>query len=188
MAFAKKKIAISILALFMMATIAVVVPLPTVNAAQNYYTSYVYVATGVGNRPLTLGDSVLLVAWTADMPPDTGEILGVVQSPTGRAGWYGMQIKVWDPDNQTEILDMPYSDPVGANYINYQPTQVGTYRIQALFPYTDKELKVDLVSGGSTFHAGDHYIYSAAESAIATFEVTEEPTPKWIESPLVGAF
>ena len=52
MAFAKKKIAISILALFMMATIAVVVPLPTVNAAQNYYTSYVYVATGVGNRPL----------------------------------------------------------------------------------------------------------------------------------------
>jgi hypothetical protein len=188
MTFAKEKIAISILALFMIATIAVIVPLPTVNAAQNYWTSYVYVASGIGNRPATLGDSVLLVAWTADMPPDTGEILGVVQSPSGRAGWYGMQIKVWDPNNQTEILDMPYSDPVGANYINFQPTQVGTYRIQALFPYTDKELKVDLSSGGSTFHAGDHYIYSAAESPIATFEVTEEPTPKWVESPLVGAY
>jgi hypothetical protein len=188
MAFAKRKIAISIIALFLIGTFAVVVPLPPANAAQNYWTEYVYVASGIGNRPATLGDSVLLVAWTADMPPDTGEILGVVQSPTGRAGWYGMQIKVWDPDNQTEILDMPYSDPVGANYINYVPTKVGTYRIQALFPYTDKELKVSITSGGSTFVAGDHYIYSAAESAIATFEVTEEPTPKWIESPLVGAF
>ena len=187
MEFAKNKTAILMIALFLLSTVAVVVQIPDANAATNTYTSYVYVATGTGDRPTQVNTPLLIVAWTADMPPDTGEILGVVSSPTGRAGWAGMQIIVTDPDGNTETLEMPFSDPVGANYIQYTPTMVGTYQIQAKFPYTDKELMVDLVSGGSTFHKGDHYIYSAAESAVATFEVVEEPQPKWIESPLVGA-
>jgi hypothetical protein len=54
---------------------------------------------------------VLLVAWTAEYPR-TGETSVSFPTPNGRAGWYGMQIQVWDPDNETEILDMPYSDPV----------------------------------------------------------------------------
>jgi hypothetical protein len=179
-------IAILIIALFLMATFAVTVPFGS--AEDRYYTSYVYVATGTGDRPTTLGDSVLLVAWTADMPPDIGELSGVVQSPTGRAGWYDMQIKVWDPNNNTEILNMPYSDPVGANYVSYTPTEVGTYQIQAIFPYTEKTIVLGIASGGSNYETGDTYTYSAAVSTIATFEVTEEPTPKWIESPLVGAY
>jgi hypothetical protein len=181
-----KKIAISIIALFLISSIAVAVPLGA--AEDRYYTSYVYVATGTGNRPTTLGDSVLLVAWTADMPPDIGEISGVVSSPTGRAGWYDMQIKLWKPNNETEILDMPYSDPVGANYISYTPTEIGTYQIQALFPYTEKTIVLGISTGGSTYETGDTYTYSAAESPIDTFEVVEEAQPKWIESPLVGAY
>ncbi len=187
MEFAKSKTAILMIALFLFSTVAVVVQLPEANAAGNTYTSYVYVATGTGNRPTQVNTPILLVAWTADMPPDTGEILGVVTSPSGRAGWYGMQLLVTDPDGNTETLDMPYSDPVGANYMQFTPTMVGTYQIQAKFPYTDKELQVDLSSGGSVFHKGDHYIYSEALSPIATFEVVEEPQPQWIESPLVGA-
>jgi outer membrane protein assembly factor BamB len=179
-------IAILIIALFLTATFAVTVPFGS--AEDRYYTSYIYVATGTGDRPTTLGDSVLLVAWTADMPPDIGELSGVVQSPSGRAGWYDMQIKVWDPNNNTEILDMPYSDPVGANYISYTPTEVGTYRIQAIFPYTEKTIVLGIASGGATYETGDTYTYSAAVSAIATFEVVEEAQPKWIESPLVGAY
>jgi outer membrane protein assembly factor BamB len=179
-------IAILIIALFLTATFAVTVPFGS--AEDRYYTSYIYVATGTGDRPTTLGDSVLLVAWTADMPPDIGELSGYVSSPSGRAGWYDMQIKVWTPSNETEILDMPYSDPVGANYISYTPTEVGTYRIQALFPLTEKTILVGIVSGGSTYETGDTYTYSAAESPIATFEVVEEAQPKWVESPLVGAY
>jgi outer membrane protein assembly factor BamB len=163
---------------------AVIVALPMVNAATRNFYTWVYVATGAGTRNIGFGESVLLVAWTADIPPDTGEASGVVPSPTGRAGWYDMQIKVWDPDNETTILDMPYSDPVGANWILYTPTKVGTYRVQAIFPYTDKELKVTWASGGSFFRAGDHYIYSAAVSPIETFEVSEEVSPPWPEAPL----
>jgi len=183
---ANKKIAISLIALFLIATVAAVVP-KTVNAEDNYFTSYVYVATGVGSRPIGLGDDILLVAWTADMPPNIGEIQGVVQSPSGRAGWYDMQIKVWDPDNETELLDLPYADPVGAVWMIYTPTKVGTYQIQALFPYTEKVIQATIQSGGSFYQEGDVFTYSAAESPIETFEVVEEAQPKWVESPLVGA-
>ena len=152
-------------------------------ATRNFY-SYVYVSTSAGPRGVGVSEQMLLVAWTQKMPPDTGEILGVVSSPTGRAGWYGMQVKVWDPDNETTTVDMPYSDPVGANWVTYTPNKVGTYRVQAIFPRTDKELKTSIVSGGSTYVAGDHYIYSAAVSPIMTFEVSAEATQSWIESPL----
>jgi outer membrane protein assembly factor BamB len=179
----KNKTKISAITFILMLTIsAVIVALPQVNAATKNFHTWVYVATGAGNRKVGLGESVLLVTWTADMPPDTGEASGVVPSPSGRAGWHGMQIKVWEPDNATTILDMPYSDPVGANYIMYNPTKIGTYQVQAIFPYTDKEIKVTWASGGSSFTAGDHYIYSAAVSKVITFEVTEEASPQWIEA------
>ncbi|MCW3995753.1 MAG: PQQ-binding-like beta-propeller repeat protein [Candidatus Bathyarchaeota archaeon] len=180
----KKTIAILIMMVLTLTTAIPLLSIPLSHAATVNFYSYIYVATSAGPRGVGVGEKMLLVAWTADMPPDTGEILGVVASPTGRAGWYGMQIKVWDPDNETTTLDMPYSDPVGANYISYTPTKVGTYRVQAIFPYTDKELKTTLVSGGSVYTAGDHYIYSAAVSPIETFEVHSEPTQQWIESPL----
>ena len=189
MKFAKSKTAISLIALFLMLTFAVsIVALPVVNAATNYFTTWLYVASSASAAGVKVGMTMVLVAWTADMPPDTGEILGVVSSPTGRAGWHGMKIQVWDPDNETEVLDMPYSDPVGANWINFIPTKVGTYRIQAIFPYTDKEIKTTLASGGSFFVAGDHFIYSAAVSPIATFEVLAEAPSEWIESPLPGDY
>jgi hypothetical protein len=157
---------------------------PTVDATTRYFHTWVYVATSAPVSGTGVGEQMLIVAWTAEMPPDTGEISHVVDSPTGRAGWYGMQIQIWDPDNETEILDMPFSDPVGANYITYVPEKLGTYSVQAIFPETDKELKVDLVSGGRTFVAGDHYVYSEAVSPIATFEVVEDAPSKWVESPL----
>jgi outer membrane protein assembly factor BamB len=186
MKFAKSKTAISLIALFLMATIAVIVPLPMANAATKNFYTWVYVADGAGTRGVGVGQDILLVAWTAEMPPDIGETAGLVPSDTGRAGWDGMQIQVWDPDNETEILPMPYSDPVGANWILYTPTKVGTYQIQAIFPYTDKELKVVFYdyAAGVVYMPGDHIIYSAAKSPIDTFDVFEEPTPQWVESPL----
>ncbi|MCW4028180.1 MAG: PQQ-binding-like beta-propeller repeat protein [Candidatus Bathyarchaeota archaeon] len=157
---------------------------PAVDAATNHYNTWIYVATSAPASGTQVGATMLIVAWTAEMPPDTGEISHVVNSPSGRAGWYGMKVQVWDPDNETQIIEMPYSDSVGANYVQYTPEKLGTYKVQAIFPETDKELKVDLVSGGSTFHAGDHYIYSAAVSPITTFLVVEDAPTKWVESPL----
>jgi hypothetical protein len=134
----KKKTAtfVAILAVTIMLTSTVFTP--TVDATTRYFHTWVYVATSAPASGTGVGEQMLIVAWTAEMPPDTGEISHVVDSPTGRAGWYGMQIQVWDPDNETEILDMPFSDPVGANYITYVPEKLGTYRVQAIFPETDE--------------------------------------------------
>jgi outer membrane protein assembly factor BamB len=184
--FGKNKIAFLLIALFLMTTITVIAPLPMVNAATKNFYTWVYVADGAGGCGVGVGEDIILVAWTADMPPDIGEQSGVVESPSGRAGWYDMQIKVWDPDGEEEVLDMPYSDPVGANWIMYTPDKVGTYEIQAIFPYTDKELKTVYYdyAAGIVYMPGDHIIYSAAESPIDTFEVTEDPREPWPEAPL----
>jgi outer membrane protein assembly factor BamB len=184
MKIARNKTAVSLLALVLILTFAVAIVAPVANAENVYFYTWVYVATSAGTRGVGVGETILLVSWTAEMPPDQGEATHVVNSPTGRAGWYGMQIKIWDPDNETEVKDMPYSDPVGANYISYTPTKVGTYRIQAIFPYTEKNIIVSGTIGGVTVVAGDKRIYTAAESPIATFEVYEGVTPTWPESPL----
>jgi len=162
----------------------VVTEAPPTSATQYWYYSHIYAGTSAGTRGASQGQSMLLVCWTADMPPDVGEAAGLVSSPNGRAGWYGEQIKVIAPDNTSETIDMPYSDPVGANYISYTPTQVGTYQIQAIFPYTIKNATTTNNIGGNSIRAGDSRVYSAAVSPVSTFEVFATTFPAWVESPL----
>ena len=180
-----KKTIFSFIALFLaLSVITTNIAIPSVDAATTYYYTYIYCESSAVARGIGVGQNVLLVAWTAEIPPDQGEAAGVVSSPSGRAGWSGMQINLTKPDNTSEIINMPYSDPVGANYVSYTPTMVGTYKIQAIFPYTEKKIQVSSFIGGMTVTAGDVRIYTAAVSPIATFEVQQEPVPSWTNSPL----
>jgi hypothetical protein len=143
----------------------------------NTYRTWLYVGTSAGGGGVAdvgVGQSMQITAFTKDMPPDIGETVHNVPSPNGRAGWVGMQINVTKPDGKSEILDMPYSDPVGANYISYTPDQVGTYTVTAIFPATWKN---------STLNQNDNF-YSAAVSLPETFTVTEQRVPGYPESPL----
>ena len=127
----------SLLAIIMLLSIiAMIFASSTVNAAVTTYNSYIYVSASP--KVVGVGQSMLLVAWTADIPPDIGETAGTVPSPNGRAGWNGMQINLTKPNGESVLLDMPHSDPVGANYISYTPETAGTYYIQAIFPETWK--------------------------------------------------
>ena len=134
----------------MLSMITPIVLLPQVDAAVTTYNSYVYVSAST--KVIGVGQSVLFVAWTADVPPDIGETVGTVTSPTGRAGWTGMQINLTKPNGESAVLDMPYSDPVGANYISYTPDATGTYYIQAKFPETWK--KTALPFSKTPYHYG----------------------------------
>ncbi len=181
----KKTTLIALFSAVLMITSAFIVIAPTVGAATTTtYHTWLYVATSAQAQPVGVGQQMLIVSWTADMPPDIGEQSGAVSAPNGRAGWYGMQINVTDPDGVSTILDMPYSDPVGANYIAYTPEKIGTYQVQAIFPLTDKVQTVTAVGQFGNTYAGDHYIYSAAVSPIATFVVVETAPSEWVESPL----
>ena len=165
----------SLLALIMLLTItAPIVALSPVDAAVSTYSSYIYVSASP--KLVGIGQSILLVAWTADLPPDIGETAGTVPSPNGRAGWYGMQINLTQPDGKSVILNMPYSDPVGANYISYVPETAGTYTIQAIFPETWK----------NTTTTQAHYL--AAVSNPDTFVAQNEPIQAWAETPLPSGY
>jgi hypothetical protein len=169
MKMSKNKTAIAI-TLFLIATIAVTLIAfsPMANAAEYYYTSYVYCA--VTPDLVGVNQEVVLVMWTADMPPDIGEISGEVAG--GRAAWYDVGFYLTDPQGNTETLTIDKTDPVGGGFIVYTPDQVGTYTVRAWFPKTEKD------------DGTNHRTYSAAESAEVTFTVQEDPVSPWPESPL----
>jgi hypothetical protein len=142
--------------------------LPTVNAEVINYTSYVYCS--VSPNVIGVGQQMLLVMWTAEMPPDIGEIAGT--APGGRAAWYDVGFYVTDPEGNKETITIAKSDPVGSGWVNYTPNKIGTYTIQAWFPETWK----------NTTTSQRHY--SAAVSPETTFTVQEEPIEPWTETPL----
>jgi len=155
----------------MLTIAASLVALPTVNAQTvRSWRSFVYI--GVSPNPVGVGQEALIVAFTADMPPEIGEQAGQLISPTGRAGWYDMTVTVTKPDGTNETLELPYTDPVGATWITYTPTDVGTYILQANFPGTWKNTTTT------------HTYYEPDVSDPISLTVQDEPIQAWQESPL----
>jgi hypothetical protein len=159
----------------MMFTVAatLVTFLPTAIAADNYYTSYVYAAVSPADW-VGVGQDVVLQYWTADMPPDVGEIAAAEGGE--RAAWYNVGFYVTDPEGNTETITIAKTDPVGGTYSIYTPDQVGTYTVQAWFPATVKT------------SATDTHTYTADESPEVTFEVREEQREPWPEAPLPSGY
>jgi hypothetical protein len=170
----KNKSKLSMIALFLMLTIVAssVAIFPAVNA-QTATTIRSFFYVGVSPSTVGVGQSVIVVTWTADMPPDVGETAGTVTSPTGRAGWNNpATVSIMKPDGTNDTLTMPRTDPVGATWINYVPETVGTYVLQAYFP---GEWKNSTTS--RTYYTPDY-------SATTNLTVQQDPTPQWVETPL----
>jgi len=182
MKIAKSKTSVSLIALFLMLTIAVsiiaVLPINAQTVVTN--TAHIYVAT---SPPVVgVGQQVLLFTWTEDMPPDIGESTGAVSSPSGRAGWYGITLTVTKPDDTTETIALPYTDSIGGTYYAYTPTDIGTYYLQADFPGAWKNVSASMGPFGP-IPATDTW-YTPAVSPEGQFTVQEEQIQPWVESPL----
>ncbi|MCW3995952.1 MAG: PQQ-binding-like beta-propeller repeat protein [Candidatus Bathyarchaeota archaeon] len=161
----------SLIVLMLIFTLAITFPMMQfADAAVNRYNSYIYCF--VSPNPVGVGQSALLVVWTADMPPDIGETAGTVPSPNGRAAWENIKVVVTKPDNTTETFIIPRTDPVGGGYVSYTPETTGTYYVQAFFPETWKNTT-----------ALQSY-YSAAESSLVALTVLSEPIQPYAEAPL----
>lgn len=171
MKIVKNKNIASLIALFLMLTIAVpLLALPTTNAqtVRTLATNIYVTAQPIG----AVGQAMPLIFWTEQMPPDIGEQSGALSSPSGRAGWYGITMTVTTPNGTEEVFNIPYSDPVGGGYLNYVPTEVGNYSLRANFPGAWKN--------GTTTRTW----YPPAESPEDPFIVTTELIAKWPEAPL----
>jgi len=172
MQIAKSKTAASLIAVFLMLTIAVSIVAVSPTNAQTVRTWRSFVYIGASPNPVGVGQETVIVIWTADMPPDIGEQNGEVASPTGRAGWYDMTVNVVKPDGTNETLEFPYSDAVGANWISWTPTAVGNYTLQAFFAATWKNTTTT------------HTYYDADVSEAMELSVQDEPIQAWQEPPL----
>jgi hypothetical protein len=171
MKFAKDKTTATAIALLLLLTIAVtLVALPSINAQTiKHYHSYIYVSAS--HTVIGVNQEVLIVTWTADIPPDVGEAEGLVSG--GRQAWYDIKIEVTTPSGTVDSFTIDQSDPVGGGYVIYTPSEVGEYSVKAFFPETTK-----------TYQNGDENIYSAAESNPITFIAQEESIQAWMETPL----
>ncbi|MCJ7559667.1 hypothetical protein MUO79_03490, partial [Candidatus Bathyarchaeota archaeon] len=172
----QKKSMASLIIISLILTIAVTsfAILPVSNAAVN--TNHTFLYCSVSPLVIGVGQKMLVVAWTAAMPPDIGETAGTVSSPTLRAGWTGMRAVVTKPDGTNETLVFPYSDPVGANYVAYTPTEIGTYYVQAFFPEVWKNT------------TATQSWYSSGISGQISFTVQQEQIQPWTESPLPDGY
>jgi hypothetical protein len=169
MKIAKNKAIATVIALFLVLSIVatLMTVLPPANAAITYNNSYVYVS--VGNSIIGVDQQDLLVMWTADIPPDIGEI-----ATGGRASWSNVGINVTKPDGTVEEFIIEKTDPVGGGYILYTPDTVGTYSVIAWFPETWK----------NTTTPPAQSFYTAAVSNPVEFTVQQDPIQPWPEAPL----
>jgi hypothetical protein len=159
---------------------AILVALPTIHAqVLDYYGSHIYVT--VSPRIIGVGQMTNVVVWTADMPPDLGEQEGLVPSPTGRASWYDITVTVTRPNNTTQTLELPYTDSIGAAWVAYTPTEVGTYYFQANFPGTWRNGTI--IAPWQPPAEVNRY-YEPAVSDTVELIVQEEPIQAWQETPL----
>ncbi|MCW3996831.1 MAG: PQQ-binding-like beta-propeller repeat protein [Candidatus Bathyarchaeota archaeon] len=162
---------------FLILTIAAsfIAILPQTAAQTTNYRSFVYV--GCSPKVVGVGQEVIVVTWTADMPPDVGEQNLEIPSPNGRAAWNNpMIVYITKPDGTNDTLSMPRTDPVGATWAIYTPLTAGNYTLQCYFPGETKK--------SATI---DRY-YEPDWSPVATLTVTEEPQPVWVETPLTNDY
>ncbi|MCW4030704.1 MAG: PQQ-like beta-propeller repeat protein [Candidatus Bathyarchaeota archaeon] len=185
--------ALTLLLLLSASAVMAFSPLVTGAISTNTVSHTTYLFCSVSSSLIGVGQDQLLVYWTADMPPDTGETEGVISGAFNRATWSGVKFNVTAPDGTSTIYDVPNNqqDSIGGGYVMFAPDQVGTYTVQALFPAQWKN--TTLVSGASTpkqygYPNIYNQYYTADESSIVTFTVQTEALPLWNESPLPTAY
>ncbi len=130
----------------------------------------------VSVAPKTIGVSqnVLVLVWLHNVPP-TG---------SGAYGdrWEGLKITITKPDG-SKIVKGPYtSDPVGAAWLTFVPTEPGIYTFQGSFPgqvIAGKNLNPNDQTGREFIND----TFSASTSEIATLIVQQEPTPTYQDTP-----
>ena len=114
-----KTIAIALIFAFAASMIA----LPSIDAAITEYETHIYVAP----TPVIGVGQVMSIVYFTDqmaMPSDIDSTLG---APSGRETWVGITLTITTPNGTIETIAAGPTDPVGAGYISYVPTEIGKY-------------------------------------------------------------
>ena len=185
MKFVKKKTKNYLTTTFLLFAIAAsFLALPTINAqlpVTNYVTTIYVSPTPVSG----VGQSMSIVYFIDRMP------LPAYDDPvsgTGdrREGYDGIKLTITKPDGTNETFTMGRTDPVGAGYYAFTPTEVGVYSVTAAFPGNWKNRTAPIPYGSTGFRtmpAGAYY-HMPSTSMPANFTVQSEPISQWPNPPL----
>jgi hypothetical protein len=185
MKFAKKKTKNYLITLFLSFAIAVsFVALPTINAQLPVTNLVTY--SYVSPTPVSSVGQAMSIVYFLDrlpMPADDDPISG-----TGgrREGYDGIKLTITKPDGTNETFTMGRTDPVGAGYYMYTPTEVGVYSVTMAFPGNWKNRTAPIPYGGTSFRsmpAGAYY-HKPSTSMPANFTVKSEFVSQWPNPPL----
>jgi outer membrane protein assembly factor BamB len=173
--FRKNKSKLSAIAFVLMLTIgAVFVALPSVVAHDPAWEVPRYSYIAIQNSILGVGQQLVIQVWSNAVPPTAQGAYG------DRWTFY---VEVTKPDGSIETLGPITSDPVGAGWTVYTPTDVGTYTLVSKLEQqtiTGLPLRPDGTTNAPE-SVGD--IYLAATSNPVTLTVQEEPIAEWTEPP-----
>jgi outer membrane protein assembly factor BamB len=173
----------SLIALFLMATIAVALfALPTANAHDPPWNIQPYIYITSTPNPVGVNQEVTIVFWLNYVPP----------TAAGAAGdrWL-YHLDITKPDNSKETIGPLTSDPVGGSYYLFTPEAIGTYTVTASFgPQvltgdTGTGIYNGMGFGGPVPFLNDTFL---AASATSTFTVQEEPLPSPPTYPLPSEY
>jgi hypothetical protein len=172
----KNKIKISAVTFLLMLSFAFLATLPTISAHDPAWEIPTWSYISVSPSTVGVGQNVLLVFWLNDYP------ITAVGAYGDR--WDNMYIDVTGPAGQ-ETLGPFTSDPVGAGFAQYTPTEVGEYTF--IFRFEGDTITGEPEPPGGFFGAGSAYIgdkYLPSQSDPVFLTVTEEPLPGYSETPL----
>jgi hypothetical protein len=174
---AKNKIAITI-ALILALTFTLVA-LPAARAHDPPWTKATWTYISVAPNPIGVNQEAIVVFWLDTLP----------QTASGAYGdRFRFFVDVTKPDGSTETLGGSQgfeSDPVGAGYTLYTPTQTGKYTFVARFPgFT--YIGANPPPGGfnAAYGAYINDTLDASESEPLEVVVQEEPIPGFSDTPL----
>jgi hypothetical protein len=173
----KRKSKLTAIAFVLMLTIsAILVAIPAVTGHDPAWEIPTWAFISVSPNPIGIGQDALLVFWVNDYPITANGAYG--------DRWDGFTVEVTAPDGTKEILGPFRSDPVGAGWTLYNPTQIGTYTFVFSFPgdtiTNENPNPTGAISGGA--YIGDHYLPSTSDPI--TLTVTQEPVLPYQETPL----
>ena len=175
-------------------------PAASALAAAQTIQHHTFMYSSVGSSVIGVGQTNLLVYWTADIPPDIGETDAIITATNGlnRASWDGISFNITTPSGVTTNYPVGASDPVGGGYLAYVPEEVGTYTVIAIFPDTWKNSTLITLPDGSqalgphetgynanpALSTPQNQHYTAGSSEPITFVAQAEPIASWTESPI----
>jgi outer membrane protein assembly factor BamB len=164
------------IALILMLTFsATVLVLPTASAHDPAWNIPTYAYLTVTPNQIGVGQPVLLTMW----------LNWYLQTAVGDYGdrFDGYTIEITEPNGSKETLGPYSSDPIGSQWTQYTPTQVGTYTFQFFFPG-------DTMTGEPvppTGARGQEYIgdyYEPSQSDIVTLTVQQDQIESYPAIPL----